>query len=300
MNRLISTHLLPVLFLALVLFTACAAPTPTLAPSPATSIPPAAQPTAAPTLPTAAPAVSTAASSQPVPTAALAATTAAAPASVSVTWYGQSMFSLKISNGPLIVLDPVSPSVGYKVAPISNVDAVTVSHEHADHNYVALATGSPKILRGLAGNDWAKVDETIKGARIRSVNTFHDDTNGSARGKNAVFVFEANGMKIVHLGDLGHQLAADQIAAIGPVDVLMIPVGGNFTIDAGQATQVVTALKPRAVIPMHYKTAVATPAVAPVDAFLTGKTVQKISGNQITFSAQTLPSATTVFLLGYE
>jgi L-ascorbate metabolism protein UlaG (beta-lactamase superfamily) len=210
------------------------------------------------------------------------------------------MFTLKVANGPLVMLDPVNASVGYKVTPVNGVDVVAISHEHADHNNLALAPGNPKVLRGLAGNDWAKVDETIQGARIRTVNVYHDDTQGSARGKNAVFVVEANGLKIVHLGDLGHLLSPEQITAIGAVDVLIVPVGGNFTIDAAKATQVVDALKPRAVIPMHYKTPLATNAVAPVDAFLTGKTVQKFTSNQTTISSQTLPSTTTVLLLGYE
>jgi L-ascorbate metabolism protein UlaG (beta-lactamase superfamily) len=220
--------------------------------------------------------------------------------SVTVTWYGQSMFTINVANGPLIAIDPVGASVGYKVSPINNVDAVAVTHEHADHNNVALAPGSPKILRGLAGNDWAKIDETIKGARIRTVNVYHDDSQGSTRGKNAIFAIEANGLKIVHLGDLGHLLSPDQVTAIGPVDVLMIPVGGNYTIDPARATQVMDSLKPRAVIPMHYKTAVSTPAVGPVDDFLKDKTVERVAGNKIAFSAPTLPKTMTVYVLGYE
>jgi L-ascorbate metabolism protein UlaG (beta-lactamase superfamily) len=288
-----NAHNLPRLVLilgsALLGLSACAAPAPTPMPVPPTATFPAPAAAALPPTATTAPLATT----QPL------ASTAGASAGVTITWFGQSMFTLKIANGPLIMLDPVGPSVGYKVAPINNVDVVTISHEHSDHNYIALAPGS-LVLRGLAGLDWAKVDETSKGAHIRSVNVYHDYTQGAARGKNAVFVIEANGLKIVHLGDLGHQLSPEQIAAIGSVDVLMIPVGGNFTIDAAQATLVMGALKPRVVLPMHYKTPVATPAVGTVDAFLTGKTVQKISGNQVMLSAQSLPSVATVYLLGYE
>ena len=210
------------------------------------------------------------------------------------------MFTLKVTNGPTIMLDPVNPSIGYKVSPISGIDVVTVSHEHSDHNDISLAPGSPKVLRGLAGSDWAKVDETIQGVRFRTVNTYHDDTQGSARGKNAVFVIEANNLRIVHLGDLGDLLTAEQVTAIGAVDVLLIPIGSLYTIDAARATQVVDSLKPRLVVPMHYKTPRIQLALQPVDAFLSGKTVERATGNQVTLSVQTLPKSTTVLVLGYE
>jgi L-ascorbate metabolism protein UlaG (beta-lactamase superfamily) len=210
------------------------------------------------------------------------------------------MFTLKIANGPLVMIDPVSANVGYKVAPINGVDVVAITHEHADHNNLALAPGTPQVLRGLAGNDWARIDETVKGVRIRTVNVYHDNTQGSARGKNAVFVIEANGLKLDHLGDLGHLLSPEQVTAIGPVDVLLIPVGGNFTIDPANATQVANSLKPSVVIPMHYKTPLATAAIGPVDAFLTDKTLQRVTGNQITLTATTLPKTLTTIVLGYE
>ena len=276
---------------------ASCAPPPTPVPPTATPVPPTAT-RVAPTATTAPTTAPTAAPTTP-PTAAPTTASAAAPG-VTVAWFGQSMFTMKVGDGPLIMMDPVGASVGYKVTPINNVDVVTITHEHADHNNIALAPGSPKILRGLAGSDWAKVDETVKGVRIRTVNVFHDDTQGSVRGKNAVFIFEASGLKVVHLGDLGHLLSPEQVTAIGRVDVLMIPVGGNYTIDAAKATQVMDSLKPRVVIPMHYKTAVSTPAVVSADAFLTGKTVERVSSNKMTFSAATLPKSTTVFVLGYE
>ncbi len=265
MNRFNLYRQIIPLVISLVLLNSCAAPTPTATPVPPTS-----------------------------PAAAVGAT------GVTLTWFGQSMFTMKVANGPTIMMDPVGASVGYKVAPIMGVDLVTVTHEHPDHNNVALAQGSPKILRGLAGNDWAKVDETIQGVRIRTVNLYHDDTQGAARGKDAAFVFEASGLRIVHIGDLGHLLSPEQVAAIGPVDVLMIPVGGNYTIDAAKATQVVDSLKPRVVIPMHYKTPATSLQLDPVDPFLSGKTVERVASNQLTISTQTLPKTTTVYVLGYE
>jgi L-ascorbate metabolism protein UlaG (beta-lactamase superfamily) len=293
--------------LAAFILSACATPpTPTSVPPKPTGAPPTAV-SVPPTATTVPPAPQTATSLPPTPpvppTAVVAPAATSAPAAasgVTITWFGQSMFTLKVANGPLVMIDPVNASAGYKVAPISGVDVVAISHEHADHNNLALAPGASQVLRGLAGTDWARIDETVKGARIRTVSVYHDSTQGSARGKNAVFVIEANGLKIVHLGDLGHLLSPEQITAIGPVDIAIIPVGGNYTIDPTAATQVANSLKPSVVIPMHYKTAVSTSALGPVDAFLTDKTVQRVTGNQITFSAAALPKAMTVFLLGYE
>jgi L-ascorbate metabolism protein UlaG (beta-lactamase superfamily) len=233
-------------------------------------------------------------------------TTPASPTPTSVepgvilTWYGQAMFTLQVVNGPTILMDPMSDRIGYQVSPLEGIDVVTVSHEHPDHNNVALATGSPKVLRGLEGDDWAQVDETIQGVRFRTVGTYHDESQGSDRGKSAIFAIEVNGLHIVHLGDLGHLLTSEQVTTIGPVDVLMIPVGGVYTIDAASATQVVDSLKPRLVVPMHYGTPRLQFDLQPVDAFLTGKTVERSAGNQVTLSLQTLPQSTTVLVLGYE
>jgi L-ascorbate metabolism protein UlaG (beta-lactamase superfamily) len=91
-----------------------------------------------------------------------------------------------------------------KNAPVEGVDIVAVTHEHPDHNYVELATGNPTVLRGLAGDGYAKIDQTVKGVRIRTVASYHDLKQGAERGKNAIFVFEMPGLKLVHLGDLGH------------------------------------------------------------------------------------------------
>jgi L-ascorbate metabolism protein UlaG (beta-lactamase superfamily) len=301
MNRHHKRTLLVWFLLAAFALSACASPLPPPAAVPPATVPPAtAPPATVPPAPAAVAPLATIVPPPPAPVSPVAASTPGASAGVIVAWYGQSMFTLKVSAGPLIMIDPVSANVGYKVAPIEGVDAVAITHEHSDHNNLALAPGGPKVLRGLAGGEWAKIDETIKGARIRTAGVYHDNAQGSTRGKNAVFVIEANGLRIVHLGDLGHLLSPQQVTAIGPVDVLIIPVGGNYTIDPASATQVADSLKPSVVIPMHYKTTVATAAVGPVDAFLTGKTVQRIAGNQVTLSAATLPKTMTVYLLGYE
>lgn len=225
-------------------------------------------------------------------------------------WLGQSTFVLTSANGTKILIDPVGAGVGFTITQFFGMDAVTVSHEHGDHNNVGMAAGSPLILRGLTGTGanqtWATVNQTVKGIRIYSISPavpiYHDNVSGAQRGRNAIFVYEVDGLRIVHLGDLGHTLNASAINAIGRVDVLMIPVGGFYTIDAAAATTVVGQLSPKIVIPMHYKTprhSATWPGVG-VDAFLVGKIVTRVQSTVIKFSAATLPAQTTVMLPFYE
>ena len=289
----------------------CAAPTPTPLPPTATIAPTRVPPTAttAPTVPP------TTAPTLAPPTATLAPTATSAPPSATpvkeitatLTWLGHPSFILKTSTGLTALLDPIAAVVGYPVIPVTGVDVVTVSHEHSDHNNVALATGSPTILRGLAGNDWAKIDQTIKGVRVRTVSTFHDDTQGTQRGKNAIFVFEFDGMRIAHLGDLGHKLSDDQVKAIGNVDAVMIPVGGFYTIDGKNAAQVVAQLNPKVVIPMHYKTPALTASLSAVlatqDDFIAalGNSAKVVpTGQTITLASTKLPNERTVMVMSYK
>jgi L-ascorbate metabolism protein UlaG (beta-lactamase superfamily) len=185
----------------------------------------------------------------------------APPASVTITWLGQSTFVLNTSTGLKALLDPTNPGA-YNPPPVSGVDVVTVTHEHPDHSYVQMATGTPLILRGLTTDGYAKVDQTIKGVRIRTVRTYHDEQQGAQRGRNAVFVFEVGGLKVAHLGDLGHRLDEQQVAAIGPVDLLLTPVAGGPTIDAKTALAVIDQLKAKVIVPMHYATPAMTAASA--------------------------------------
>jgi L-ascorbate metabolism protein UlaG (beta-lactamase superfamily) len=178
----------------------------------------------------------------------------AASSTVTITWLGQSTFVLSTNSGLKVLLDPTNPGA-YNPAPVEGVDVVTVSHEHSDHNYVQMATGNPLVIRGLTQDGFAKIDRTIKAVHIRTVATYHDSDKGSQRGRNAVFVFELPGLRIVHLGDLGHKLDPEQISAIGPVDILMTPVAGGPTIDPKTAVEVIDQLQAKVVIPMHYSTA---------------------------------------------
>lgn len=249
----------------------CGAPPTPVPQSQPTAVPATAAPT---TPPTAAPATA-------APTA--SPSTPASPAkdvSINLTWYGHSTFVLATSTGLKALLDPTAAGTGYKIPTLDGIDLVTASHEHSDHNAVSLASGSPLVLRGLSGADWAKIDQTVKGVRVRTVGVYHDEKQGAQRGKNAIFIFDVDGLRVAHLGDLGHTLSQEQVEAVGPVDVILIPVGGFYTIDAKTAVQVVSQLNPKVVVPMHYKTAELSASLAgvlaPVDDFI------KAMGDQAT------------------
>ena len=208
---------------------------------------------------------------------------------VGLTWWGHAMFVVTTPEGTSILLDPYG-DIGYRVpaADELSVDVVTLSHEHPDHNNVALG-GDATVLRGITADGWAEIDKQLGGSdvRIRTVSAFHDDSEGSERGRNAVF--ETGGLRIVHLGDLGQPLTQEQIDAIGSVDVLLVPTGGVFTIDAAGATEVVGQLAPRIAIPMHYKTEALTFALELGDAFLEGRQVEQV-GSAVELTPNDLPA----------
>ena len=197
------------------------------------------------------------------------------PKPISLTWFGQSAFLLRSPTGASVLLDPFSPEIG--LAPPKEklaVDAVTVTHEHPDHTGVgAFAADSPRVLHGLAngGKEFATIDENIRGVKITTIPSFHDDVQGKERGKNAIFVFDVGGFRVAHLGDFGQaKLTPEQKQALGTVDVVLVPVGGFFTIGPKEAAALVKDIAPRkAAIPMHYRLpGLKVEQLGPVEPFL--------------------------------
>ena len=175
---------------------------------------------------------------------------------VTFRWFGQGCFLIETSQNTQIITDPMKMG-SYKIPEDIEPDIVTVSHEHSDHNKVDVVSGQPEVLRGLisGGSDFASIDQKIKDVRIYTVPSYHDKTKGSQRGKNAIFVFEFDGIKVAHLGDLGDSLSPSSVQKIGAVDVVMIPVGGTYTIFGKEADQVIDQLNPKLIVfPMHFKT----------------------------------------------
>jgi L-ascorbate metabolism protein UlaG (beta-lactamase superfamily) len=181
---------------------------------------------------------------------------------VTIIWHGQSFFEIKSSKGTRIVIDPHAiPEFG-RIGGV-NADLILTTHLHNDHTQLEVVENykpgdkTVKVHQGMTGNlqkhTWNPIDEQFKDVHIRSVKTFHDDVQGMKRGKNTVYVLEVDGFRIVHLGDLGHELTRDQLKGIGKVDVLMIPVGGVYTLNGTEAKEVVDQIKPsKYIIPMHY------------------------------------------------
>lgn len=162
-----------------------------------------------------------------------------------ITYLGHSSFKLKGKTAS-VVIDPFdSKMVGFKF-PSVDADIVTISHNHDDHNKADLVQGEFKLITGPG-------EYEIKGISILGFPSFHDDKEGSLRGKNTIYVFEIDDFRICHLGDLGQKLKEEIIENLGDIDILMIPVGGEFTIGSSLASQIVRDIDPSIVIPMHYK-----------------------------------------------
>jgi len=215
-----------------------------------------------------------------------------------IKWLGHSAFLITAEDGTRVLMDPYESGAyggGIGYGPIQeSADIVTVSHDqHEDHNYVKASAGNPVVVN-TAGK------EQVKGFHITRVPTFHDNSQGKERGKNLVICLEKDGMRICHLGDLGHVLSPAQVKEIGAVDIVLIPVGGTFTIDPKEATEVVTLLKPKVVIPMHYKTPKCGFPLAGVDEFTEGKErVRHQGSSENVLKKDTLPDTTEIVVLDH-
>lgn len=210
-----------------------------------------------------------------------------------VKWLGHACFLITSEEGIRIITDPYVPGwsdVNYgKIEEVA--DIVTVSHDHRDHNNVAGIKGSPTLVKGVG-------TKQVKGIEFQGLSSYHDTVKGRQRGPNTIFCFAVNGVKICHLGDLGHQLSDEQLAEIGEVDLLLIPTGGGPTIDPAGATQVCERIKPRVAIPMHFKTSKCTFPPAGAEDFVKGKAnVRRMDTSEVQFKKDELPAATEVVVL---
>lgn len=180
-----------------------------------------------------------------------------------IRYYGHALFSLSLESGKEIVMDPYGALYGYPSRTLP-ADVCTISHHHFDHDGVSMLTGTPVLI------DTQGVHHPLPDVVITGIPSFHDEAGGAKRGQNLIFVVEAEGLRIAHLGDLGHPLDDAQLAAVGTPDILMVPVGGHYTIDAATALQLIRAVSPRVAIPMHYRTKAsgADVPIAPVADFL--------------------------------
>jgi L-ascorbate metabolism protein UlaG (beta-lactamase superfamily) len=166
-----------------------------------------------------------------------------------ITWLGHSCFKLQDkvgTDGVTVITDPYDKETGLKM-PSIEADIVTISHDHHDHNNVEALRGNPFVIDCAGEYDF-------KGVLVEGIDAYHDEEEGKLRGSNIIYRIEVEDISIVHLGDLGHTLSNEQLEKLVGTDILLVPVGGKFTLDAKKAVEVISQIEPRIVIPMHYQT----------------------------------------------
>lgn len=209
------------------------------------------------------------------------------------TFLGHSSFRIK-TRLSAIVTDPFSPATLGLKFPSVTADIVTISHGHSDHNQANLVEGVPKVVEGPG-------EFELGGVSIVGVPAFHDNKKGQERGGNTIYIMEVERVRVCHLGDLGHKLTEEQLAQIGDVSVLLIPVGGVYTIDAKTAVEVVSQIEPLYVFPMHYQTQGLNPEffakLAPVEEFIAQLGIEPIKETRYSVTADNLPNDLQLVIL---
>lgn len=198
-------------------------------------------------------------------------------------WYGHSCFGMTFANGKTLITDPFDDTVGYPLC-TARADTVLSSHDHFDHNHVQSLAGTPALINTPGVHE-------LSGIRIVGTPSFHDPEQGRLRGANVIFTVEAEGLRIVHLGDLGHMPSPAQLQAISGADVMLIPIGGNFTITTPQAVDVIAQAKPRTAIAMHFKNRFCDFPVSDASEFIRLTHAVEMPGELEITSASELPAA---------
>lgn len=212
-----------------------------------------------------------------------------------IKWYGHAGFKITTEKGVNIIIDPYQPG-GFDGAisygPIDEpADVVITSHDHADHNYVKGIKGSYKRIKEAG-------EFEFQGVGIKTIPVFHDESRGKERGNNLISVIAADGLVVTHLGDLGHDLEPETLKKIGKAAIVLIPVGGFFTIDAKMAEKVRSAIDPAITIPMHYKTAKCAFPIASVEDFTKDKkNVRVLKSSELDVQKATLPEGREIVVL---
>ncbi|MCH5138600.1 MBL fold metallo-hydrolase [Clostridiaceae bacterium UIB06] len=208
-----------------------------------------------------------------------------------ITWLGHSSFLLEDSKGRKVLTDPFDETVGYDTFK-GEVDVVTISHHHFDHSYIENIKYKESIDKvGF----FYLCDMPITG-----IPSYHDKMLGAKRGENTIFVIEVDGYRICHLGDLGHTLSQEDIKQIGKIDLLLIPIGGNYTIDGKEAAEIAKAINSHIVLPMHYKTPLLSFQLEGLEDFLSYmKSGERIGSNQLSIDGP-LEGFNRVAILDYK
>ncbi len=210
-------------------------------------------------------------------------------------WFGQSCFYLTSNAGTRVLMDPCARWLGYRMPPVE-AEVVTTSHDHFDHNFLQMVEGN-----------FYHIDQPgtyqIQDISIRGTPAWHDAFQGTKRGRNIIYTFGVDGLTVCHLGDLGHLLRAEQLADLGKVDILLLPVGGRFAITVAEALEVCKQIQPVITVPMHYR----TPALglggfffARVDDFVSISSEPARKVQEISINEDSLQANAGIILLQYD
>lgn len=209
-----------------------------------------------------------------------------------INWYGHACFRLRSREG-VVVTDPYGKEMGYTL-PRLRADIVTISHPHPGHNYLKGVKGSPKVVDGPG-------EYEIQGIFITGIASYHDRRKGRDRGKNTIYLFDFDGLTVCHLGDLGHVPTQSQVEDLSDIDILLIPVGSHTTLNAAEASEVISLLEPRVVVPMHYRTeGMEKASLESVDMFLKVMGVKGTPQESLKVNKSTLPEDMQVVLLEHK
>lgn len=213
-----------------------------------------------------------------------------------IEYLAHASFLIKDSRGTTIIFDPYDPCIGYGIIN-RTCDMLIISHEHFDHCHITAAHGKATVIRASSGT------RVVNDIKIKGIITDHDKAGGTLRGKNIVSNIEIDGLWVCHLGDLGNILTHEQIEEIGKVDILFVPVGGHFIINADDALKVIDQLNPKLAIPMHYYTGQLNREKFPmdrVDVFIEkAKTTRKTQESAIEITPDTLPKNREILIMNY-
>ncbi len=202
-----------------------------------------------------------------------------------ITWQGHSCFKIQDklgTEGLTLVTDPFDKSLGLKL-PNFEADIITVSHDHSDHNNVGALRGNPHVVKSAGEYD-------IKGVMVEGIISYHDEAKGAERGSNIIYRIEMDDITICHLGDLGHVLDNKQLERLEGIDILLVPVGGKYTLDAKKAVEVISQIEPRIVIPMHYKTKDVKADIDGVDKFIKELGIEASYEEKLKINKKDLPA----------
>ena len=214
-----------------------------------------------------------------------------------IKWYGHAAFKITTDGGVRVIIDPYQSGAFGGALSYGKIteetDIVLTSHDHDDHNYT-------KDIKGTFKHFNKEGVYKEKGLTIEAFPCYHDPSEGKERGNNLVFMIEADGLRLAHMGDLGHTLAQETVKKMGRVDIVLLPVGGFYTIDSDEAGMVMNDIKPKFTIPMHYKTPKCEFPIAGIEAFTAGKKgIKMVNAYEIEVNKDNLPKEPEIIVMHY-